>query len=132
MNCIIHGMWIGGYDARVNIEKDGSTDRIYPNLYKFENYRVPQARHRVIIIGIRDDLPYDFRIPSTGLFQWHLGRWDNMQAYTGKRAGHDPGGEPAAVLRLRAAEPLPPLAQHAPVYERLADGDGGGRRHVLP
>ncbi len=37
--------------------------RIYPNLYKFEEYGIPQARHRVIIIGIRDDLPYEFRIP---------------------------------------------------------------------
>ena len=39
--------------------------RIYPNLYKFENYGVPQARHRVIIVGIREDLPYTFEIPST-------------------------------------------------------------------
>ncbi len=39
--------------------------RIYPNLYKFEEYGVPQARHRMIIVGIRDDLPYDFKIPST-------------------------------------------------------------------
>lgn len=39
--------------------------RIYPNLYKFEEYGVPQARHRMIIVGIRKDLPYDFRIPST-------------------------------------------------------------------
>ena len=38
--------------------------RIYPNLYKFEEYGVPQARHRVIIIGIRNDLPYEFKIPS--------------------------------------------------------------------
>lgn len=38
--------------------------RIYPNLYKFEQYGVPQARHRIIIIGIREDLPYEFRIPS--------------------------------------------------------------------
>ncbi|MBQ2383494.1 MAG: DNA (cytosine-5-)-methyltransferase, partial [Oscillospiraceae bacterium] len=27
--------------------------RVYPNLYRFEKYGVPQARHRVIIIGIR-------------------------------------------------------------------------------
>lgn len=39
--------------------------RIYPNLYKFEEYGVPQARHCVIIVGIRDDLPYEFKIPST-------------------------------------------------------------------
>lgn len=39
--------------------------RIYPNLYKFEEYGVPQARHRVIIVGIRKDLPYEFKIPST-------------------------------------------------------------------
>lgn len=38
--------------------------KLYPNLYFFEQYGVPQARHRMIIIGIRKDLPYDFRIPS--------------------------------------------------------------------
>ena len=38
--------------------------RIYPNLYKFEEYGVPQARHRMIIVGIRDDLPFEFKIPS--------------------------------------------------------------------
>lgn len=39
--------------------------RIYPNLYKFEEYGVPQARHRMVIVGIRDDLPYDYKVPST-------------------------------------------------------------------
>ncbi|MDD6119806.1 MAG: DNA (cytosine-5-)-methyltransferase [Selenomonadaceae bacterium] len=29
--------------------------RIYPHLYKFEEYGIPQARHRIIIIGIRAD-----------------------------------------------------------------------------
>lgn len=42
--------------------------RVYPNLYKFEEYGVPQARHRVIIVGIRKDLPYEFKIPSTALY----------------------------------------------------------------
>ena len=42
--------------------------RLYPNLYKFEQYGVPQARHRIIIVGIRDDLPFEFRIPSTAPF----------------------------------------------------------------
>lgn len=43
--------------------------RIYPNLYKFEEYGVPQARHRMIIIGIRKDLPYEFKIPSTAPYK---------------------------------------------------------------
>ena len=38
--------------------------KIYPNLYKFEEYGVPQARHRMIIVGIRVDLPYEFKVPS--------------------------------------------------------------------
>ncbi len=37
---------------------------IYPHLYKFEKYGVPQARHRIIIIGIRKDLNIPFGIPS--------------------------------------------------------------------
>lgn len=43
--------------------------RIYPNLYKFERYGVPQARHRIIIIGIRNDLPYEFKIPDPALYE---------------------------------------------------------------
>lgn len=43
--------------------------KLYPNLYKFEEYGVPQARHRIIIVGIRDDLPFEFKIPSTELYK---------------------------------------------------------------
>lgn len=39
--------------------------RLYPHLYKFEQYGVPQARHRIIIIGIRNDLPFEYKVPST-------------------------------------------------------------------
>lgn len=45
-----------------DLEKAGY--RLYPHLYKFEQYGIPQARHRMIIIGIRKDLPYEFRVPS--------------------------------------------------------------------
>lgn len=38
---------------------------IYPHLYKFEEYGVPQARHRMIIVGIRKDIEKVFEIPST-------------------------------------------------------------------
>ena len=39
--------------------------RLYPNLYKFEEYGVPQARHRIIIVGIRNDIDVEYKIPST-------------------------------------------------------------------
>ncbi len=38
--------------------------KIYPNLYCFENYGVPQKRHRIIIVGIRNDINLTFKIPS--------------------------------------------------------------------
>lgn len=39
--------------------------KLYPNLYKFEEYGIPQARHRIIIIGIREDINVEYKIPST-------------------------------------------------------------------
>ena len=38
--------------------------KIYPHLYKFEEYGVPQARHRMIIVGIRADLHFEYKVPS--------------------------------------------------------------------
>lgn len=38
--------------------------KLYPHLYKFEEYGIPQTRHRVIIVGIRNDLPYEYSPPS--------------------------------------------------------------------
>ena len=43
-------------------EKTGYS--LVTNLYKFEQYGVPQARHRVIIVGIREDLDVTYRVPS--------------------------------------------------------------------
>ena len=42
----------------------GSGYKLVPNLYKFEQYGVPQARHRIIIVGIRDDLNITFKVPK--------------------------------------------------------------------
>jgi len=36
---------------------------VVANLYKFEEYEIPQARHRIIIVGIRNDLKYRFKVP---------------------------------------------------------------------
>lgn len=38
------------------------------NLYKAEQYGVPQTRHRVIIVGIRDDIPVEFHVPDPSVY----------------------------------------------------------------
>lgn len=35
-----------------------------PHVYKFEEYGVPQARKRIIIVGIRKDLGWKFKVPK--------------------------------------------------------------------
>lgn len=39
---------------------------VVPHLYKFEEYGIPQARHRLIIVGIRNDLSKNviYKVPS--------------------------------------------------------------------
>ena len=42
---------------------------ITPHLYKFEDYGIPQARHRIIIVGIRKDIDIIYHVPSTDPFK---------------------------------------------------------------
>ena len=51
--------------TKILAELKGAGYRITPHLYKFEEYGIPQARHRLIIVGIREDLDVTFRVPST-------------------------------------------------------------------
>ncbi len=48
------------------LRKAGTGYRIYPHYYKFEDYGVPQMRHRVILVGIREDIAdrVNYRIPA--------------------------------------------------------------------
>ena len=45
-------------------ELRGAGYTITPHLYKFEDYGIPQARHRLIIVGIRNDIDVQFNVPS--------------------------------------------------------------------
>jgi DNA (cytosine-5)-methyltransferase 1 len=38
--------------------------RIYINLFNFAEYGVPQLRQRVLIVGVRGDIPYEFEKPK--------------------------------------------------------------------
>lgn len=51
--------------AKILSELRNSGYTITPHLYKFEEYGIPQARHRIIIVGIRTDINVTFRVPST-------------------------------------------------------------------
>jgi DNA (cytosine-5)-methyltransferase 1 len=48
------------------LEEAGYT--ITPHHYKFNQYGVPQTRHRVIIVGFRKDLGIQFKVPSAALY----------------------------------------------------------------
>ena len=47
-----------------DLENAGKGYRLTAHLYKFEEYGVPQTRHRVVIIGIRKDLGLEFKVPA--------------------------------------------------------------------
>jgi DNA (cytosine-5)-methyltransferase 1 len=53
--------------ARILGEMKGAGYRLVPHQYRFEDYGVPQARHRVIVVGFRDGLTPVFRPPSPSL-----------------------------------------------------------------
>ncbi|MDA2935923.1 DNA cytosine methyltransferase [Patescibacteria group bacterium AH-259-L05] len=47
-----------------DLESAGRGYRLTTSLYKFEDYGVPQRRHRIVIIGIRKDLNMEFKVPA--------------------------------------------------------------------
>ena len=42
---------------------------VFPHLYKFEEYGIPQSRHRIIIIGIHKDQSVIYKVPSIKPYQ---------------------------------------------------------------
>lgn len=83
--------------------------RLYPHLYKFEEYGVPQRRHRILIVGIRADLDVDFRVPDTTPYR-------HIDVRVGPRVTEPPIAPDAQNHEL--------TRQSARVVERL--------RHILP
>lgn len=77
---------------------------ITPHLYKFEQYGVPQRRHRIIIVGIAKGIDVEFRVPAPT----HLDRssWKSAREALANIPGTVPNQE-----RTR---------QSATVQERLA------------
>ena len=61
------------------------------NLYKFEDYGIPQARHRLIIVGLRNDLNLTFTVPAPTHKDNHVTSFDAISypPITSKSHNHD-------------------------------------------
>lgn len=149
-----------GGNAFKQILKDlGSAGKGYaltPHLYKFEEYGVPQQRHRIVIIGIRKDLGLQFKVPApTTKYNYVSAReaienprisdtaqnheLTKQSASVVERLKHIPAGENAWYegipqhLRLNVKG-----ARMSQIYKRLdpkkpsytITGSGGGGTHV--
>ena len=95
--------------TKILAELKGAGYVITPHLYKFEEYGIPQARHRIIIVGIRDDLKVTYKVPSPEPYKGI----DNS---------------------CRTAIEIPPIPEDAPNNERTKQSDIVVRRlqHILP
>ena len=137
-----------------DLRNAGKGYELTPHLYKFEEYGIPQRRHRIIIIGIKKSLGLYFRVPKP-----------SYKTITAKEAielkkinGDDPNhvftnNSPAVVERLKHIKPgenafnadLPKHlklnvkgAKLSQIYKRLdpdkpsytITGSGGGGTHV--
>lgn len=139
-----------------DLENAGKGYVLTPHLYKFEEYGIPQMRHRIVIIGIRRDLGLKFRVPApTAKIKFISAREalenppisentpnhepTRQSASVVERLKHIPAGENAwydgvpAHLRLNVKS-----ARMSQIYKRLhpnkpaytITGSGGGGTHV--
>ena len=127
---------------------------IYPHLYKFDKYGIPQARNRIIMVGIRKDINVCFGIPSSDGYPIVTAK-DAIEIPPIKNApNHDKTQQSTTVMeRLKHIKPgenaftanLPKHltlnvkgAKISQIYKRLdpnkpaytVTGSGGGGTHV--
>ncbi len=65
---------------KILTEMNESGYDVTPHLFKFEEYGVPQSRHRIIVVGFRNDLGLKFQVPAPS----------HETPRTAKEALHDP------------------------------------------
>lgn len=139
-----------------DLSQAGNGYDITPHMYKFEEYGVPQARHRVILVGFRKDLKLRFNPPAPT----HIGNFtSSFQAIMNPKIQDDAfnneltAQHPRVVERLKHIKPgqnawtanLPDSlklnvagAKISQIYKRLdpakpsytVTGSGGGGTHV--
>lgn len=125
--------------------------RLTPHLYDFSDYGVPQKRRRVVVIGIRDDLDVEFRVPApisadvtagTALADIADGaanhEFPRMGEKTIERLSHIEPGENAWTANLPEHLKIRTKTTISSMYRRLdpekpsytVTGNGGGGFHI--
>ena len=141
--------------SKILTEMRNAGYKLYPHLYKFEEYGIPQARHRIIIVGIREDLPYEYKVPSPEMYSVKTCRQAIEEPPIPKDASNNEitKQSPNVVERLKYIKPgenaftanLPEElqlnvagARISQIYKRLdpdkpsytVTGSGGGGTHI--
>lgn len=94
--------------------------RIYPHYYRFEQYGVPQARHRMIVIGIKKDLDIEFKVPSPALYSDRdVSARTALEGIPTWAENQEPTRQSAAVVERLGYIPAGGNAWHADIPERL-------------
>ena len=98
---------------------------ITAHLYKFEEYGVPQTRHRRILIGLRGDLGLRFRVPKpSGIVKTSK---DALTDIPSDAANHEIARQTATVIErlsyIREGENFRLAAERMPEHLRL-EGKG--------
>lgn len=128
--------------------------RIFPHYYRFEQYGVPQARHRMIVIGIRKELDVEFKVPSPGRYagydvsaetalanipDWAANQEPTRQSNTVvERLGYIPPGGNAWHAEVPEHLQIKTKTKLSSIYRRLdpskpsytVTGSGGGGTHI--
>lgn len=143
--------------AKIMEELRGAGYKVTPHLYKFEEYGVPQARHRLIIVGIREDIDVMYRVPSPKPYA-HLNNTCKYAIEVPKIPSDAPNNEltkqsETVIARLKYIKPgqnvfTASLPEHlklkvtgariSQIYKRLdpdkpaytVTGSGGGGTHI--
>ncbi len=139
-----------------DLSEAGNGYDIVPHKYKFEEYNVPQTRHRIIIVGIDKQLGLKFKVPEPTTFDNHPSAGSAIELPPIKKNAHNnelTKQHPRVVRRLELIKEgenawtaeLPteltlnvPNARLSHIYKRLTKnkpaytitGSGGGGTHV--
>lgn len=89
-------------------EMSDAGDELVAHKYKFEEYGIPQKRHRIIIIGIKKELGLKFKVPKP--FEYPISAktaLSDIPSHVSHWVGPSPPGRRSCLLISSWASPHP-------------------------